>query len=313
LVAPPADVLALFGPTAAGKSALAHAVAVALGGEIIVADPFQRYRGLEIAADAPSVRVRAEVPYHFVGDLDLTESSTAGQFAICAHEVIDAVRSRGRVPVVAGGTALYLRAAITELGFPPVVAPEIRAWAEELVARDLQGAATELALRDAAAAARVDTANPRRLVRALELAATPTQSNAPTERLWDDSMRVTTCLVVVTRPRELLDRLIATRVRRELDDGLVAELEQALATPRVSREALQIIGAREVDAMRRGEIDPVTLQSRLEARTRRLARRQMGWIRRWPHAQVLDLGDAPPVDALASLIALWHGSAGAGQ
>jgi tRNA dimethylallyltransferase len=312
-VASSAEVLALFGPTAAGKSALAHAAAVRLGGEIIVADPFQRYRGLEIAADAPSARERAEVRYHFVGDLDLTGSSTAGDFAARAHHVIDEVRARGRVPVVTGGTALYVRAAITELGFPPTVAPETRAWAEALVARDLQSAAAELARRDPPAAARVDPANPRRLARALELAATPTPVGAPTGRLWDDSMRRATCLVVVLRPRELLDRLIATRVQRELDDGLVGELERALDTPGVSREALQIIGAREVAQMRRGEIDPADLPGLLEARTRRLARRQLAWVRRWPHAHVLDLGDAPAIAALPRLLEVWCRSAREGQ
>lgn len=302
----PGAVLALFGPTAAGKSALAHAAALALGGEIIVADPFQRYRGLEIAADAPSARERAEVPYHFVGDLDLTQASTAGAFAAAAHQVIDAVRARGRVAVVSGGTALYLRAALTELGFPPEPAPGARAWAEGLVARDPHRAAAELALRDPAAAARVDVANPRRLVRALELVyATGGPADRPTGRLWDASTRLPTCLIALTRPREVLDALIAGRVQRELDDGLVAELRRALAVPSLSREARQIIGAREVSALDRGELAAADLPQRLEARTRRLARRQLSWMRRWPHAHVLDLEAAPSVAALARVVELW--------
>jgi tRNA dimethylallyltransferase len=126
-------------------------------------------------------------------------------------------------------------------------------------------------------------------------------------------MRRATCLVVVLRPRELLDRLIATRVQRELDDGLVGELERAMDTPGVSREALQIIGAREVAQMRRGEIDPATLPGLLEARTRRLARRQLAWVRRWPHAHVLDLGDAPAIAALPRLLEVWCRSAREGQ
>jgi tRNA dimethylallyltransferase len=308
-VAIPFDVLALFGPTAAGKSALAHAAALRLGGEIIVADPFQRYRGLEIAADAPSAADRADVAYHFVGDLELIESSSAGEFAARAHEAIDQVRARGRVPIVTGGTALYLRAALTELGFPPSVSTETRTWAEGLVARDMPMAVAELARRDPAAAARVDTANPRRLARALELAGSPESQGAPTGRLWDDSMRIPTCLVVVTRPREVLDRLIATRVQREIDDGLVSELERALDAPATSREALQIIGAREVAGMRTGEITPAQLSGLLEARTRRLARRQLAWVRRWPHARVIDLDDAPAVGALGVLLEIWDGSA----
>jgi len=302
-------VLALFGPTAAGKSALAHAAARELGAEIVVADPFQRYRGLEIAADAPSVQERAEVPYHFIGDLGLTESSTAGAFATAAHAMIDEIRARGRSAVVTGGTALYLRAALTELGFPPSVAPETRAWAETLVAADPGGAAAELARRDPDAAARVDLANPRRLTRALELAATPAAATQPTGRLWDQSMRVPTWLVVATRPRPVLDRLIADRVRRELEAGLVAELERVLDTPGVSREALQIIGAREIAGIRAGTTPADQLPELLSARTRRLARRQLAWIRRWPHAHVLDVGERPAAEALPDLLDAWRASA----
>ncbi len=303
------DVLALFGPTAVGKSALAHAAARALGGEIVVADPFQRYRGLEIAADAPSARQRAEVRYHFVGDLALTESSTAGAFAAQAHRTIDDIRRRGRAAIVTGGTALYLRAALTEMGFPPEVAPATRAWAEALVAANAGVAAAELARRDPRAAARIDVANPRRLARALEIAGTPAAGGGPTDRLWDGSMRVPTWLGIVMRPREVIDRRIAARVDRELADGLVGELARALDTPGVSREALQIIGAREVAALRAGTVSPEQLPGLLAARTRRLARRQLAWIRRWPDAQLIDLGDRPAADALPQLLEAWRMSA----
>ncbi len=306
---PPTDVLALFGPTAAGKSALAHAAARAVDAEIVVADPFQRYRGLEIAADAPSAHERAEVPYHFVGDLALTDASSAGEFAVAAHARIDDIRARGRAVVVTGGTGLYLRAALGELGFPPTVEPETRAWAEALVAADRADAAAELARRDPGAAARVDVGNPRRLARALELAASPAGDDRPTGRLWDESMRIPTWLVVVSRPREVLDRLIHVRVLRELDDGLVAELERALDTPGVSREALQIIGAREVSEVRAAGISTDELAQLLAARTRRLARRQLAWIRRWPHAHVLEVGEREAPDALPELLESWRRSA----
>ena len=309
----PGPVLALFGPTAAGKSTLAHAAARELDAEIVVADPFQRYRGLEIAADAPSAQQRAHVPYHFVGDLALSDASTAGAFAHSAHATIDAIRARGRVAIVTGGTALYLRAALTDLGFPPPVEPATRAWAEALVVADGSQAAAELARRDPAAAARVDLANPRRLVRALEIAATHGAVRHPTGRLWDESMRVPTWLGVVERPRSVLDELIRLRVRRELDDGLVGELERALDTPGASRAALQIIGAREVAGVRAGRLTADELPDVLAARTRRLARRQLAWARRWPRAHVIDLGDGPPSDALPELLAAWrHGALAAG-
>ncbi len=305
----PTPVLALFGPTAAGKSTLAHAAAKHLGGEIVVADPFQRYRGLEIAADAPSAADRAEVPYHFVGDIALNQSSSAGAFGADAHVVIDGIIGRGRLAVVTGGTALYLRAALTDLGFPPPVPDETRSWAEALVTADPDGARDELRRRDPDAAGRVDLTNPRRLARALELAALPERAGGPTGRLWDGSMRRPTWLAAITRPRAELDRLIALRVRRELDDGLVAELTHALAVPGVTREAQQIIGAREVSALLAGEIADSDLPDLLAARTRRLARRQLSWMRRWPDATEIDVGTRGAETVLPELLGAWRADA----
>jgi tRNA dimethylallyltransferase len=300
-----AHVLALFGPTAAGKSALAHAAALALGGEIVVADPFQRYRGLEIAADSPRPAERAEVAYHGVLDLELDEASSAAGFAHAAHAAIDGILARGRVPIVAGGTGLYLRAALADLDFPAPSDPVGRAEVEALVAADPTAAADELRTRDPEAAARVDLANPRRLARALELARSGGVM-PPSAPLWSEACRHPTLLVAVTRPREVLDRLIAIRVRRELDEGLVAELEAAIDGPGLSREAAQVIGVKEVMAMRSGALAPDALEERLAARTRRLARRQLAWLRKTPGAVELDLGEAPAADALPRLLDLWR-------
>jgi tRNA dimethylallyltransferase len=300
-------VLALAGPTAAGKSALAHAAARELGGEIVVADPFQRYRGLEIAADAPRAAARAEVRYHCVGDLALTERSTAAGFARSAHGAIDACAAAGTPALVAGGTGLYLRAALADLGFPEEAATGDREWAERLAAREPEAALAALRARDPEAAARVDASNPRRLARALEVAAGGGRRG---DALWSAAPRRATLLVAVTRPPDVLDRLIAERVRRELDDGLVAELEAALDTPGVSREALQVIGAREIAAMRAGALAASELPERLAARTRRLARKQLTWLRKTPGAVGLDLGDGPAEDALPALMGLWRGADG---
>jgi tRNA dimethylallyltransferase len=304
---PAAEVLALVGPTAVGKSALAHAAALALGGEVVVADPFQRYRGLEIAADAPSAAHRAEVPYHGVGDLDLTEASSAAGFGRLAQAAIDAAASRGRVPVVSGGSGLYVRAALADLRFPPAPAPATRAWAESL-ARDPAAALAVLSARDPAAAARVDPANPRRLARALEVAAEG-GARRP-DALWSGATRRPTLMVGLNRPRPALDRLIAVRVRRELDAGLVAEIEGALDRPRTSREAAQVIGVREVAAMRAGDLAPAALEGALAARTRRLARRQLTWLRKTQGVVWLDLGEGPAEAGLPALLELWRRSPG---
>lgn len=307
LASPPdaARVLALFGPTAAGKSRLAHAVARELGGEIVVADPFQRYRGLEIAADSPRPAELAEVPYHLVGDLGLSEASSAGDYARLAHTAIDDILARGRVPVVAGGTGLYLRAALADLDFPEDVPADIRREVEALVHGDLDAAIDDLRSRDPAAADRVDLKNPRRIARALELARSGVKP-LQVDQLWTHATRLPTLLIGVLRPRDHLDALIAGRVGRELADGLLAELEAAIDTPGFTREAGQIIGVKEVLAMRAGTVTAGELPALLAARTRKLARAQLTWLRKTPGIVQLHLADEPAEDAVPRVLALWN-------
>lgn len=269
----------------------------------MVADPFQRYRGLEVASDAPRPAALAAVTYHCAGDLALSERSTAAGFAARAHAAIDACAAAGRPAIVCGGTGLYMRAALADLGFPEQPEPARREWAERLAARDPGAALATLRARDPEAAEAVDGANPRRLARALEVAAGGGRRG---DALWSAAPRRPTLLVAVARPREELDRRIAERVRRELDEGLVAELEAALDTPDVSREAMQVIGAREVAALRAGALDASALPELLAARTRRLARKQLTWLRKTPGVAELDLGDAPAADALPALLGLWE-------
>jgi tRNA dimethylallyltransferase len=272
-----------------------------LGAPIVVADPFQRYRGLEIASDAPSRTERREVEYHLVGDLDLSEPSTAADFADAAHRVIDACMHAQRPVIVSGGTGLYLRAALADLRFPPPPDPDHDAWAEELATRRPDEAIATLERMAPEAARRIDRANPRRVARALAIAAGGAELPS-SQGLWDGRTRHPTVLVSLTRPRDVLDRLIAIRVRRELDDGLVAELERALDRPDTCREARQIIGAREVAAIRAGELRREDLAERLDARTRRLARKQLTWLRKTPATVRIDLGERPAVEALDELL-----------
>jgi tRNA dimethylallyltransferase len=296
-------VLGLFGPTATGKSAIAHALAREIGGEVVVADPFQRYRGLEIASDAPRAAHRAAVAYHLVGDLDLSEDSSAGEFAERAHEVVDSVVAAGRVPIVAGGTGLYLRAALCALQMRPPPDPEVRRWAEDL-ARDPAAALRELEARDPAAAAAIDRANPRRVVRALERAAMGEGRGGAD--IWSAPFRRPTVLVCVDRPREVVNALIRERVRREMEEGLRAEIEHALDRHDLARGPAQVIGMREVVAIRDGVMDESALEEALCARTRRLARMQRTWMRRMAPDVVIDLGDGPAVGAVPHVVSAWR-------
>ena len=300
----------IFGPTAAGKSALAHAVACELGAEIVVADPFQRYRGLEVAADAPRARERAEVPYHLVGDLELCDDSTAGTYAQAAHEVIDRTVDAGGTPLVTGGTGLYIRAAVAEMQMRPAPPEDVRQWAEALVAADLDAAVEELRTRDAAAAEAIDTANPRRVIRALERVATGESGDGGGD-IWTAPLRRPTLVVGITRPREVVHGLIAARVRRELAEGLQEELVRALSRPDLSRGPAQVIGMREVAAVRAGEMTADQLEDALNVRTRRLARMQDTWMRRMDPDHLMDLGNRPAGDFAHEVVALWRRARGA--
>lgn len=300
--------LAVFGPTATGKSALAHAVAVELGAEVIVADPFQRYRGLEIAADGPCAADRAQVRYHAVGDLDLADDSSAGTFAALAHAVIDQVVGSGGVPIVAGGTGLYVRAALTDMAMRPAPPAEVRQWAEAL-STDTVAAMEELEARDPAAAAAIDGANPRRIARALERAAIGEPADGG-GGIWSTPYRRPALVVGITRPREVIHGLIASRVRREIEEGLVAELGVALDRADLARGPGQVIGMREVAAMRSGGMDPSSLEEALNIRTRRLARMQDTWMRKMAPDVMIDLGDGPAVDGVAQVVAEWRRARG---
>ena len=201
-----------------------------------MADPFQRYRGLEIAADAPRARERAEVPYHAVGDLELDQRSTAAGFARLAHAAIDAALRRGRVPVVSGGTGLYLRAALAELGFPE------EAGRSRAVGRERLAGATRPAALARAGRARPGGGRARRR-----------RQPAPRWRArwrWPAGGRARPDAGSCGRPGRAgrpcswphppargARPAHRRRVRRELDDGLVAELRPPWTRPGVSREA----------------------------------------------------------------------------
>ena len=213
------------------------------------------------------------------------------------------MRSISPAVIVSGGSGLYLRAALADMGFPDAVPDAVRLTAEARTAEDLPGAIAELRALAPALAAGLDTANPPRVTPAPQLALAGVRTR-PADRLWSPQMRRPTTLVGVDRPKPVLDELIARRVGRELDEGLVPELEAAIDTPGLSRTAAGITGVREVLAVRAGALAAAELPAALAARTRRLARAQRTWLRKLPAATILDLGDRPATDALPRVLEL---------
>lgn len=287
-----ARVVAIYGPTASGKSATAAALARLIGGEVVSADSMQVYRGLEHITNQPTPAEQQGVPHHLLGHVDPHEAYDVVQFAADAHAAIDGILARASTPIVAGGSGLYLRAALAELAFPPQVEEETRARIRgQVEALGPAAAHAQLASIDPEAAARIAPADTRRIVRALELAELG-ESLAPGEgdALWTDSTRHPTRLFGLQIDRALVHERINARTPRLLDDGGIAEIEALLADPRpLSHTADRAHGLDDVRELLAGGISRAACEERLSARTRQYAKRQDTWLRR--------LGQAEPIDA----------------
>jgi tRNA dimethylallyltransferase len=264
-------VLAVFGPTASGKTAAAEAVADRIGGEVVSADSMQAYRGLPILTAQP------ERPTRLVGIWPLAHEGSVAEYADLAHVAIDELLTAGRTPVVAGGTGLYLRAALVDLGLPPAPSPELRAHWEEVYDRvGPERAFALLAERDPEAAAGLHANDRRRVVRALELTELGSSLRPASDRLWTDEMRNETILFGLDVPRDVLLERIERRAHAMFAAGVVAEVRAALATD-ISSTAINALGLREV-----ADLPAADALDALIVRTRRYAAYQRKWMRRIP-------------------------------
>jgi tRNA dimethylallyltransferase len=288
------EVIAIFGPTASGKSAVAEAVADALGTEVVSADAMQVYRGLPILTNQPSR------PTRLVAIRSLAEEMTVGAYASLAHATIDELVATTGSVVVAGGTGLYLRAALGDLDVPPPVAPEVRARVEREVDDDRVAAHDRLASLDPVTAAVVHPNDRRRLVRALELADEGGSLTAGQDRLWSSRTRRPTTIVGLEVPVDELERRIRARAEEMFARGVVDEVRVAL-DGEVSRTAEKALGLREI-----AELEPHQALARIIVRTRRYAAYQRKWMRRIPGIVLVDsVGD--PATVAREVIALSRG------
>ena len=282
-------VLAIFGPTASGKTAVAEALAERLPGDVVSADAMQAYRGLPILTNQPGR------PTRLVGIWPLEHEGSVGEYQRLAHQAVDEILAAGRAPVVAGGTGLYLRAALGDLDLPPAPPPGAReSWERLYDTEGAERAHAVLAERDAAAAAAVHPNERRRVVRALELADAGSSLHSPSDRLWSKETRAPTLIVGLDVPPAELERRIEIRTRAMAERGAAEEARAALAG-RISASAAKVIGVEEFARLPEEQaIAAVTL------RTRRYAAYQRKWLRRIPDA-VSVAADRPP-DAVADAI-----------
>lgn len=282
-------VIAVFGPTGVGKTAVAIAVAERLRarGEdpvAVSADAMQVYAGLPILTGAADAHEQSQLEHRLIGFVPIEETYSAGAFAQHAHATIDALLAQGRRPIVVGGTGLYLRAALADLDLRPPVDPAIRA---ELAARDIAELHAELP-----AALGIKPTDTHRIIRAHELLTVGEQPPSG-DQLWTEHTRHPTLLAALVMDRERLYERINARVDAMVAAG--AEAEVRVVADRASATARRAVGFQELLA---GDVE------RMKTNTRRYAKRQLTWLRKLPGAHLVDVTDRGPEDVAAELVAM---------
>ncbi len=267
----------ICGPTASGKSALALEMARQLDGEIVNADAFQLYRGLDILTAAPPVRERSILPHHLYGVIDPSEKTDAGSYLRMAKPLIEEIQSRGKTPIVTGGSGLYLKFLTHGPAPLPTGDDKLRA---ELDARPLEDLVAQLRSLDPVEAARTALQNRRFVSRALEICLLTGQKASALRDQWESQTReISASLrgIVIQRTRPDLHARIATRTKAMLDGGAIGEVA---ALTKVSSNCEKAIGFREIRALLAGEIDRTACEELINAATRQYAKRQETWFRR---------------------------------
>jgi tRNA dimethylallyltransferase len=286
----------IAGPTAVGKSRIALQLAEQLGGEIISTDSMQVYRGLDIGTAKPSPAERARVPHHLIDICDLTESFDAAQFARLAHRAVAEIQSRGRVPILCGGTGLYFQAFLEGLGEAPPADAKLRA---ELEATPLEKLLEELRERDPVTFEKIDKRNPRRVIRAVEVIRLTGQPASTQRADWNSrhSSLATRHFFCFTRSSDDLRQRINARVDEMFRRGLVEETRELLKHGLAENQtAMQAIGYRQVVEHLRGERSLAETVELVKTRTRQFAKRQLTWFRAQKDLEWIELKPAEPLE-----------------
>jgi tRNA dimethylallyltransferase len=305
-------VVAVVGATAAGKTALSLDLAERLGGEIVNTDAMQVYRGMDVGTAKVPVAERRGIPHHLLDLLDVTQPATVAEFQSLARAVVDDCRARGVAPVLVGGSALYTRAVLDGFEFPGTD-PAVRSRLEAELAETGSGALhRRLADVDPEAAARIEPANGRRVVRALEVVEL---TGRPFSATLPDPAYVypATVQVGIRIPRPVLDARIERRVRRMWEDGLVEEVGRLAGEGlREGRTAHRALGYQQVLAFLDGQCTEAQALERTIVGTRRFARRQESWFTKDSRITWVDWDDPERVERAEAAVraAVEPGTAG---
>jgi tRNA dimethylallyltransferase len=277
----------IAGPTAAGKSDIAVALAEKIGGEIISADSMQVYRGLDIGTAKPDAATQKRIPHHLIDVCDLTEPFDAAKFVRLANRAVTEIESRKRTPIFCGGTGLYFKAFLDGLGETPPADAKLRA---ELEAAPLAELLEELRERDPAAYDAIDRQNPRRVIRALEIVRLTGKPFSALRADWSRRPATENTLYLFTRSASDLRARIDARVGEMFRSGLVEETRELLKHGLAeNKTAMQAIGYRQVVEHLRGERTLAQAIELVKIRTHQFAKRQLTWFRRHGNCRWIEL------------------------
>jgi tRNA dimethylallyltransferase len=295
----PVRVAAIVGATGVGKTERAMQIAPQIGAEIVSVDSRQIYRGMDIGTAKPSASMRAEVPHHLIDVFEPSHEVTVSEFQTPARDAVGDIASRGRRPLLVGGSGLYFRAVVDDLRFPPRSKSVRQALELELEKDGSQRLHAKLAARDPQAAANIESSNGRRIVRALEvieITGRPFSENNSGQNF--DSIYD---LVVagLTMPRPQLYARLADRIDNMLDQGLIAEAK-ALERNGLGRNARQALGYKQVlDAPPGAGTEEI--RGDILMATKRFVRRQESWFRSDPRIMWFDANEPSLVERLTEL------------
>ena len=303
-------VLAVTGPTASGKSALALEIALKHGGEIVCMDALQVYRGMDVGTAKPTKGEQALVPHHLLDVRGPEEPFSAAEYARLAEEAIGGILSRGRPPVLCGGTGLYLRALRGGLDFGGTPSdPAVRAKYQAVAEREGREALHALLKeRDPETARELHPNDLRRVVRALEVLELTGRPFQPRQAPRADGGKRPMAVVALDWPRDALYRRIDERVKRMLDDGLAEEVRGLLdcgVSPQA--QAMQGIGYKELVPYVQGQTSLEDAEELMARRTRNYAKRQLTWLRAEPGVRWLP-GDAGMVRLISEIKHIMEGT-----
>lgn len=288
----PDPVVILVGPTAVGKSELAIDLAKRLNGEIVTADSMQVYQGMNIGTAKPSLEQQEEIPHHLIDVVPPDQPFNVARYRNLAHETIAAIHARDRLPIVSGGTGLYIRAILDEFLLPGSGSdPKIRARLEAEAKQDgNQALHDRLQAIDPETATRLHPNDIRRVIRALEIYETTGKiMSQHIQEAQQRTPRYHSIHVGLTRPRTELYRRIEQRVDKQLADGLVAEVRALIQRYELNKTARQALGYKEIIDFLSGQCTFDEAIERLKRETRRYAKRQYTWFRRDERLRWFDL------------------------